>query len=77
MDRSFRTTFSFNCTYAGNTLLLKKGNHRFAVDKAAYEKEINIPARLFVILKKQRKALMELKARYGNVMTPDQLLEAD
>ena len=37
MDRSFWTTFSFNCTYAGNTLLLKKGNHRFAVDKAVYE----------------------------------------
>jgi phosphoenolpyruvate carboxykinase (GTP) len=37
MDRSFRMTFSFNCTYAGNTLLLKKGNHRFAVDKAVYE----------------------------------------
>lgn len=37
MDRSYRTTFSFNCTYAGNTLLLKKGNHRFAVDKAVYE----------------------------------------
>ncbi|MCP4751930.1 MAG: phosphoenolpyruvate carboxykinase (GTP), partial [Proteobacteria bacterium] len=37
MDRSHRTTYSFNCTYAGNTLLLKKGNHRFAVDKAVYE----------------------------------------
>lgn len=37
MDRKFRTTYSFNCTYAGNTLLLKKGNHRFAVDKAVYE----------------------------------------
>ncbi len=36
MDRKFQTTFSFNCTYAGNTLLLKKGNHRFAVDKAVY-----------------------------------------
>jgi len=36
MDRSHRTTYSFNCTYAGNTLLLKKGNHRFAVDKAVY-----------------------------------------
>jgi len=24
------------CTYAGNTLLLKKGNHRFAVDLATY-----------------------------------------
>lgn len=37
MDRSYQTTYSFNCTYAGNTLLLKKGNHRFAVDKAVYE----------------------------------------
>ncbi len=37
MDRSHRTTYSFNCTYAGNTLLLKKGNHRFSVDKAVYE----------------------------------------
>jgi phosphoenolpyruvate carboxykinase (GTP) len=37
MDRSHRTTYAFNCTYAGNTLLLKKGNHRFSVDKAVYE----------------------------------------
>ncbi len=37
MDRAFQTTYSFNCTYAGNTLLLKKGNHRFAVDKAVYK----------------------------------------
>ena len=34
MDRSDQTTYSINCTYAGNTLLLKKGNHRFSVDKA-------------------------------------------
>lgn len=38
MDRSYRTTYSLNCTYAGNTLLMKKGNHRFAVDKAVYER---------------------------------------
>jgi phosphoenolpyruvate carboxykinase (GTP) len=38
MDRSYQTTYSFNCTYAGNTLLLKKGNHRFSVDRAVYEK---------------------------------------
>ena len=37
MDRSHRTTYSFNCTYAGNTLLLKKGNHRFSVDRSVYE----------------------------------------
>jgi phosphoenolpyruvate carboxykinase (GTP) len=36
MDRSWQTTFSMYCTYAGNTLLLKKGNHRFAVDLATY-----------------------------------------
>ena len=41
MDRSFRTTYSVNCTYAGNTLLLKKGNHRFSVDKAVYENKGN------------------------------------
>lgn len=36
MDRSWLTTYSMLCTYAGNTLLLKKGNHRFAVDMATY-----------------------------------------
>jgi phosphoenolpyruvate carboxykinase (GTP) len=36
MDRSWLTTFSTYCTYAGNTLLLKKGNHRMAVDLATY-----------------------------------------
>jgi phosphoenolpyruvate carboxykinase (GTP) len=38
MDRSHRTTYSYKCTYAGNTLLLKKGNHRFSVDRSVYEK---------------------------------------
>ena len=41
MDRSHLTTYSFNCTYAGNTLLMKKGNHRFAVDRAVYEKWVD------------------------------------
>ena len=41
MDRQYQTTYSFNCTYAGNTLLLKKGNHRFAVDKAVYQNKGN------------------------------------
>jgi phosphoenolpyruvate carboxykinase (GTP) len=36
MDRAQQTTYSTFCTYAGNTLLLKKGNHRFAVDRATY-----------------------------------------
>ncbi len=38
MDRSHQTTYSFNCTYAGNTLLLKKGNHRFSVDRSVYQR---------------------------------------
>ena len=41
MDRTHRTTYSFKCTYAGNTLLLKKGNHRFSVDRSVYEKRGN------------------------------------
>jgi phosphoenolpyruvate carboxykinase (GTP) len=36
MDRNNLTTYSFNCTYAGNTLLMKKGNHRFSVDRSVY-----------------------------------------
>ncbi|WP_321493100.1 phosphoenolpyruvate carboxykinase (GTP) [uncultured Desulfobacter sp.] len=38
MDRKHQTTYAWKCTYAGNTLLLKKGNHRFAVDMAVYRK---------------------------------------
>jgi phosphoenolpyruvate carboxykinase (GTP) len=37
MDRAHRTTYSYKCTYAGNTLLMKKGNHRFSVDRSVYE----------------------------------------
>ncbi len=39
MDRSWFTTYATYCTYAGNTLLLKKGNHRFSVDYATYYKQ--------------------------------------
>jgi len=38
MDRSWQITFSMFCTYAGNTLLLKKGNHRFTVDHCTYNR---------------------------------------
>ncbi len=49
MDRSYRTTYSINCTYAGNTLLLKKGNHRFSVDKAVYENRgIELSEHMFI-----------------------------
>lgn len=39
MDRSWLTTYAMLCTYAGNTLLLKKGNHRFAVDLSTYYRQ--------------------------------------
>ena len=49
MDRSWLTTFSMFCTYAGNTLLLKKGNHRFAVDLATYyQKEDKLSEHMFI-----------------------------
>jgi phosphoenolpyruvate carboxykinase (GTP) len=49
MDRSWLTTFSLFCTYAGNTLLLKKGNHRFAVDLATYyHREDQLSEHMFI-----------------------------
>ncbi|MFC1533499.1 phosphoenolpyruvate carboxykinase (GTP) [Thermodesulfobacteriota bacterium] len=49
MDRSWLTTFSMFCTYAGNTLLLKKGNHRLAVDLATYYgKEEELSEHMFI-----------------------------
>jgi len=49
MDRSWLTTFSMFCTYAGNTLLLKKGNHRFAVDLATYyHREDKLSEHMFI-----------------------------
>jgi phosphoenolpyruvate carboxykinase (GTP) len=49
MDRSWLTTFSTFCTYAGNTLLLKKGNHRFVVDLATYyRRERELSEHMFI-----------------------------
>jgi len=49
MDRSHLTTYSFNCTYAGNTLLMKKGNHRFSVDRAVYvQKGVQVAEHMFI-----------------------------
>jgi phosphoenolpyruvate carboxykinase (GTP) len=49
MDRSWLTTYAMFCTYAGNTLLLKKGNHRFAVDLATYfRKEEELSEHMFI-----------------------------
>ncbi len=49
MDRSWFTTFSLFCTYAGNTLMLKKGNHRFAVDLCTYyRREAELSEHMFI-----------------------------
>ena len=49
MDRNHLTTYSFNCTYAGNTLLMKKGNHRFSVDRSVYDKKgVEIAEHMFI-----------------------------
>ncbi|MEK6194737.1 MAG: phosphoenolpyruvate carboxykinase (GTP), partial [Deltaproteobacteria bacterium] len=49
MDRSWLTTYSCYCTYAGNTLLMKKGNHRFCVDYATYyKKEAHLSEHMFI-----------------------------
>jgi len=53
MDRAQRTTYSYNCTYAGNTLLMKKGNHRFSVDRSVYEKRgVELAEHMFITLMK-------------------------
>ena len=43
----------------------------------AYGKEVNIPQRLFAILKKQREELLVLKDKYGAIVTPKQLAESN
>jgi phosphoenolpyruvate carboxykinase (GTP) len=49
MDRSWQTTYSLFCTYAGNTLLMKKGNHRFASDTAIYNQNgVELSEHMFI-----------------------------
>lgn len=48
MDRHTQTTYSINCTYAGNTLLMKKGNHRFSVDKAVKNRGNELSEHMFI-----------------------------
>jgi len=47
---------------------------RVDLQKEAYGKETNVPARLFEILDEQREGLMALKEKYGAVVTPAQLM---
>ncbi|NNL41016.1 MAG: phosphoenolpyruvate carboxykinase (GTP), partial [Desulfobacterales bacterium] len=46
---------------------------RIDLQVEAYGKEKNIPQKLFDILQQQRKELVELKDKYGSVVTPKQL----
>ncbi|MBT8350135.1 MAG: phosphoenolpyruvate carboxykinase, partial [Deltaproteobacteria bacterium] len=46
---------------------------RIDLQVEAYGKEKNIPQKLFDILQEQRKELVELKDKYGSVVTPKQL----
>jgi phosphoenolpyruvate carboxykinase (GTP) len=47
---------------------------RIDLQETAYGKEANIPDRLFEILKLQKEALLELKEKFGAVVTPAQLV---
>lgn len=49
---------------------------RIDLQNEAYGKEANIPVRLFEVLDEQKKALMELKTKYGSIVMPEQLIEA-
>jgi phosphoenolpyruvate carboxykinase (GTP) len=46
---------------------------RIELQLAAYEKEENLPARLFEVLNKQREELLALKEKFGPIVTPAQL----
>jgi phosphoenolpyruvate carboxykinase (GTP) len=46
------------------------------LQRAAYLKESGCPARIFEIYEEQKEGLMKLKAKYGAVVTPAQLIEA-
>ena len=46
---------------------------RIDMQEEAYRKETRIPEKFFDILKTQRKELLELKDKFGSVVTPEQL----
>jgi phosphoenolpyruvate carboxykinase (GTP) len=49
---------------------------RIDLQEEAYKKEKNIPSRLFEVYKEQRKDLEALKAKYGSIVSVEQLIEA-
>jgi phosphoenolpyruvate carboxykinase (GTP) len=49
---------------------------RIALQREAFGKENNLPEKLFQVYDEWTAGLLELKEVYGNVVTPDQLVEA-
>jgi phosphoenolpyruvate carboxykinase (GTP) len=49
---------------------------RSDLQEEAYKKEKNIPAKLFEVYREQRKDLEALKAKYGPIVSVEQLIEA-
>jgi phosphoenolpyruvate carboxykinase (GTP) len=50
---------------------------RIELQEAAYRTEENVPAKLIEVYEEQREGLEALKDEYGEVVTPDQLIEAE
>jgi len=50
---------------------------RIDLQEEAYRKEKNVPARLFEVYQEQRKGLEALKAKYGSIVSAEQLIEAE
>jgi phosphoenolpyruvate carboxykinase (GTP) len=49
---------------------------RIDLQEEAYRKEVNIPDKLFEVYREQRKGLEALKAKYGPIVSVEQLIEA-
>jgi phosphoenolpyruvate carboxykinase (GTP) len=49
---------------------------RIDLQEEAYKKEENVPAKLFEVYEEQRAGLEGLKAKYGSVVSAEQLIEA-
>jgi len=41
----------------------------------AYGKEVNVPARLFEVLKEQKEGMLALRDKYGSIIKPSELEE--
>ena len=58
------------------SLYLKNIIARIDMQKEAYSKEENIPAKLYDVYETQKAGLEALKAKYGAIVSVEQLIEA-